>query len=167
MSDAVPGENPYGTPSTTGPQPIPSAQAVTNKIVRTLLRVPAVSGLVGKRLLTLHVVGRKSGKVYDVPVAYTRHNGTLLIGTALRPWVKNLQAGGPVQVSMGGKPRTFDPVVHTEQRDVMRLYEVIARDNATNAKFNGIGFTADGSPNKADLYQTWQQGGVVIALTPR
>ncbi|WP_378731187.1 hypothetical protein [Nocardia brasiliensis] len=68
---------------------------------------------------------------------------------------------------MGGKPRTFVPVVYTEQHDVMRLYEVIARDNRTNAEFNGTGFTADGAPNKADLYQTWQQGGVVIALTPR
>lgn len=167
MTEQPPAENPYGTPSTTGPEPMRSYQGTVNRVVRTLLRLPVISGFIGKHLLTLHVVGRKSGKVYDVPVAYTDHNGTLLIGTALRPWVKNLQAGDPVEASLGSKPRTFVPVVHTGEQDVMRLYEVIARDNKTNAKFNGIGFAADGSPNQADLYQTWQQGGVVIALTPR
>ncbi|WP_433655466.1 hypothetical protein ACQPW1_31905 [Nocardia sp. CA-128927] len=166
MTEQSPAENPYGTPSTTGPEPLRSYQGTMNQVVRTLLRIPVISGFIGKRLMTLHIVGRKSGTVYDVPVAYTDNNGTLLIGTALRPWVKNLQAGGPVEASMGGKPRSFDPVVHTGEQDVMRLYEIIARDNRTNAKFNGIGFGADGSPNKADLYQTWQQGGVVIALTP-
>lgn len=162
-----PAENPYGTPSTTGPEPVRSYQGAVNQVVRTLLRLPVIAGFIGKHLLTLHVVGRKSGKVYDVPVAYTDNNGILLIGTALRPWVKNLQAGGPVEASMGRKPQAFDPIVHTSEQDVMRLYEIIARDNKTNAKFNGIGFTSDGVPNKADLYQTWQQGGVVIALTRR
>ena len=166
MTDDSPIENPYGTPSTTGPEPIRSSQGTINAIVRALLRIPGISGAVGKRLLTLHVVGRKSGKVYDVPVAYTKHDGTLLIGTSLRPWVKNLRAGTPVDASFGGKPRTFDPVVYADEQDVMRLYEIVAAHNHNNAKFNGIGFTADGSPNKADIYQTWQQGGVIVALTP-
>ncbi|WP_327118312.1 nitroreductase/quinone reductase family protein [Nocardia sp. NBC_01730] len=159
-------ENPYGTPTTSGPEPIPSYQRVVNGVVRTLLRVPGISGVVGKRLMILHIVGRKSGTVYDVPLAYTRHGEALLIGTAQHPWVKNLLAGAPVQASFGGRPRTFDPVVHTAEVDVLRLYEIIARDNRQNAKFNGIGRTADGSPSKADIYQTWQQGGVVVELTP-
>lgn len=167
MSDDSKIQNPYGTPTTTGPEPLAPRQELINKIVRTLLRIPGLSRIVGSRLLTLHVVGRKSGKTYDVPVAYTRHGQTLIIGTALRPWVKNLQAGTPVRASLGGKPRTFDPVVHTGEAEVMRLYEVIARDNRTNAKFNGIGFAADGSPVRADIYQTWRLGGVVVELTPR
>ncbi|MDE1669524.1 MULTISPECIES: nitroreductase/quinone reductase family protein [Nocardia] len=166
MSEQASSENPYGTPTTSGPVPIPSYQAMMNRFVRTLLRVPGLSGVVGKRLMILHVVGRKSGAVYDVPLAYTRHGDVLLIGTALRPWVKNLRAGGPVRASFGGAARTFDPVVHTSEADVLRLYEIIARDNKQNAKFNGIGYTADGSPSKADIYQTWQQGGVVVELTP-
>ncbi|WP_194813764.1 nitroreductase/quinone reductase family protein [Nocardia sp. XZ_19_385] len=166
MSEHKPAENPFGTPTTSGPEPLLKRQQLVNSIVRTMLRVPGLSRLVGKRLLVLHVVGRKSGKVFDVPVAYTRHNGTILIGTALRPWVKNLRPGTPVTASLGGKPREFDPRVHTGELDVMRLYEVIAKDNPTNAKFNGIGFAEDGSPVKADIYQTWRLGGVVIELTP-
>ncbi|MBF6301838.1 nitroreductase family deazaflavin-dependent oxidoreductase [Nocardia amamiensis] len=166
VPDSSSSENPYGTPTTSGPEPIRSYQNVVNRIVRTLLRVPGISGIVGKRLMILHVVGRKSGTVYNVPLAYTKNGDTLLIGTALRPWVKNLRAGDPVRASFGGKPRTFDPVVHSSEADVLRLYDIIARDNPQNAKFNGIGFTADGAPSKADIYQTWQQGAVVVELTP-
>lgn len=163
---STPPENPYGTPSTDGPEPIRSYQNVLNSIVRGLLKVPGISNGIGKRLLTLHVVGVKSGKVYDIPVAYTRHDGELLIGTALRPWVKNLRGNVPVKVSMGGPPKEMLADVLDDEKSVMELFEVVARDNKQNAKFNGIGFDADGSPHKADIYQTWQKGGVVVRLTP-
>ncbi|NNH69118.1 nitroreductase family deazaflavin-dependent oxidoreductase [Nocardia uniformis] len=161
-----PSENPYGTPSTDGPEPIRGYQNVVNTIVRGLLKVPGLSKGVGKRLLTLHVVGRKSGQVYDVPVAYTRHNGDLLIGTGMRPWVKNLRGKVPVKVSMGGAAKEMLADVLEDEKSVMVCYEVIAADNKANAKFNGIGFHSDGTPNKADIYQTWQQGGVIVRLTP-
>ncbi|MEV0544698.1 nitroreductase/quinone reductase family protein [Nocardia salmonicida] len=166
MSDTAPPENPYGIPTTTGPEPLRSYQNKLNTLIRSLLKVPVLSGVVGKRLATLHVVGRKSGAVYDVPIAYTVHDGALLIGTALRPWVKNLRGGAQVRVSRGGAPETFTATVYTDESDVIELFAVIARDNKQNAKFNGIGYLADGEPSKADIYQTWQQGGVVIGLTP-
>ncbi|WP_228001249.1 nitroreductase/quinone reductase family protein [Nocardia australiensis] len=166
MSDESISPNPYGSPTTSGAEPIGQHQGAVNWLIRILLHTPGISRVVGKRLLMLRVVGRKTGKVYNVPVAYTRHEGTLLIGTTLRPWVKNLQAGNTVEVLLGHAAQPFDPVVYTDEQDVMRLYEIIAADNHANAKFNGIGFAADGTPNKADMYQTWQQGGVVIALTP-
>ncbi|MGV9820553.1 hypothetical protein [Nocardia xishanensis] len=166
MSEPATSENPYGTPTTNGPSPIPRYQAAVNRVVRALLRVPGLSKVVGKRLMTLHVVGRSSGKIYTVPVAYTPHDGALLIGTVLRPWVKNLRTGTPVTLTRGGAPERFDPVVHTGEQEVMRLFDIIARDNKTNASFSGIGFDADGAPSKADIYQTWRQGGVVVELRP-
>ncbi|MFD3743516.1 nitroreductase/quinone reductase family protein [Nocardia sp. NPDC058633] len=167
MSESASPENPYGTPTTTGPEPIRSYQAAVDSVVRSLLKVPVLSGIVGKRLATLHVVGRKSGTVYDVPVAYTEHDGALLIGTSLRPWVKNLRGDGRVTLSRGAGPESFTATVYTDEEDVIELFAVIARDNKQNAGFNGIGYLADGEPSKADIYQTWQQGGVVIGLTPR
>jgi deazaflavin-dependent oxidoreductase (nitroreductase family) len=157
--------NPYGTPSTSGPEPIRPYQGVLNRFIGSLLHVPGLGSVIGRRLLIVHVVGRKSGKRYDIPVAYTRHEGALLIGTALRPWVKNIRKDVPIQVSMGGKPRTATAQVFSDIESLMRLYDVIARDNRQNARFNGIGFDASGSPNKADIYQTWQLGGAIIELT--
>lgn len=167
MSDATPSENPYGTPTTTGPEPLRPYQSALNAVVRALLRVPVLSRRVGGRLATLHVTGRKSGAVYDVPVAYTVHSGSLLVGTALRPWVKNLRGGATVELSRGRGRESFTAVVHEDEQRVMDLYAVVARDNKQNAKFNGIGFTPDGEPAKADIFQTWRQGGVVLELTPR
>ncbi|OJF84448.1 hypothetical protein NS14008_18910 [Nocardia seriolae] len=144
-----------------------SYQNIVNSIIRSLLKVPLLAPQVGKRLCVLHVVGRKSGKVYDVPVAYTRHDGDLLIGTAKHPWVSNIRKGTPMQVSFGGPKRTADAEVLTDAESVVRLAEAIARDNRHWAEFNGMGIDADGNPSKADAYQSWQQGTVIIRLTVR
>ncbi|WP_019925870.1 nitroreductase family deazaflavin-dependent oxidoreductase [Nocardia sp. BMG111209] len=159
--------NPYGTPSTSGPMPMNGRQHLVNRFVRGLFRLPVLGGLVGRRLLILYVVGRKTGKEYAIPLAYTRHDGALVIGARKHPWVRNLRADVPVQISTGGPRRTADAKVFTDAENVQRLYEVVARDNRQNARYNGIGFDADGNPNKADLYQTWQLGGAIVQLTPR
>ena len=39
-------------------------QGAANRVVRALLRTPLLARLVGARLLTLYVVGRKSGRRY-------------------------------------------------------------------------------------------------------
>ncbi|MGH3422048.1 MAG: hypothetical protein ACRDOD_20935, partial [Streptosporangiaceae bacterium] len=72
-------------------------QGLANRIVRGLLRTPLVCRAVGSRLITVYVVGRKSGRRYAVPVAYTRHDGTLLIGTPFG-WGRNLRTGHPVEI---------------------------------------------------------------------
>src|SRR6202012_3032291 len=69
-----------------------AAQNLVNRIVRGVLRTPGLAQLAGGRLLTIYVVGRKSGRHYDVPVAYTRHEVGLLIGTPFG-WPRNLRNG--------------------------------------------------------------------------
>jgi hypothetical protein len=63
-------------------KPIPTVRAQTlplqglvNVVIRGLLRAPLLSWAVGTRLMSIYVMGRKSGRHYAVPVAYTRHNG--------------------------------------------------------------------------------------------
>ena len=43
-------------------------QSLVNRIVRGLLRAPLLSRVVGARLVTIEVVGRRSGRRFDVPV---------------------------------------------------------------------------------------------------
>ncbi len=64
-------------------------QWLVNRVIRWLLRPPLLCRLVGKRLLTVYVTGRTSGRPYAIPVAYTRHNRTLLVGTQFG-WARNL-----------------------------------------------------------------------------
>jgi hypothetical protein len=57
-------------------------QGLVNRLARGLLWTPLLCRVAGSRVITLYIVGRKSGRRYTVPVAYTRHDGFLLIGTS-------------------------------------------------------------------------------------
>jgi hypothetical protein len=141
-------------------------QGVANLIVRALLRVPLLSRVVGKRLITLYVVGRRSGKLYIVPVAYTAHEGTLLIGTPFG-WGRNLRTGVPVAVRFKGRRRLADVLVRTGEDAVVEDYAVMARDNRNFANFNKIGFDRNGDPDPADLHLAWAAGARSFRLTLR
>ena len=154
-------------------QPTPGVRAQTlawqglaNRIVRGLLRTPLLCRVVGNRLITVYVVGRKSRRHYIVPVAYTHHDGILLIGTPFA-WGRNLRTGEPVDIRLKGKRRTADVEVFSDEAGVVEHYAVMARDNHNFAKFNKIGLDQTGDPSPADLHLAWAAGARVIRLTPR
>ena len=141
-------------------------QGLVNWVMRGLLRMPLVSRGVGSSLIIVYVVGRKSGRHYSVPVAYTRHDGALVIGTPFA-WARNLRTGEPVDVRLRGKRQSADVQVITDEAGVVEQYGVMVRDNPNFAKFNKIGFDQDGNPNLADLHRAWAAGARAIRLTPR
>jgi deazaflavin-dependent oxidoreductase (nitroreductase family) len=139
-------------------------QGIANRIVRALLATPVLARAVGKRLVTIHVVGRKSGKRYDVPVAYTRDGDALLIGTGFT-WARNLRSGEPVEVHYLGRRRRADVQVFTDEADVVRYYDIICRGNKQFASFNKVGLDAAGNPDPRDLHRAWEAGAQVLRLT--
>lgn len=143
-----------------------AAQAVVNRIIRGLLRTPLVSRLVGSRLLTVYVTGRKSGRRYAVPVAYTRHQGDLLVGTPFG-WGRNLRTGEAVAIRLKGRRRLAGVRVLAGEQDVVDAYGVMARGNHNFARFNKIGFDAGGNPVPGDLRLAWAAGARAFRLTPR
>jgi deazaflavin-dependent oxidoreductase (nitroreductase family) len=143
-----------------------AAQNLVNRIIRGLLRTPGVSRLAGRRLVTVYVTGRTSGRRYAVPVAYTRHEQALLIGTPFG-WGRNLRTGQPVPIRLKGRRRLADVRVLTEEHDVAGAYGIMARDNHAFAKFNNIGFDPAGNPDPDDLHLTWAAGARAFRLTPR
>ena len=158
-------------PSQAAPTPAPRAttlrlQGAANRVVRSLLALPLVSHGVGSRLVTLYVVGRKTGRRLTVPVAYTRHEGGLLIGTPFA-WGRNLRTGEPIQVRYRGRRRWADVQVFTAEDDVVARYSIIARGNRNFASFNKIGFDAAGEPEAGDLQLAWAAGARALQLTLR
>jgi hypothetical protein len=141
-------------------------QGLANSLVRTLLRTPLIGSAMGGRLITLYLVGRKSGKHYEIPVAYTRDGEDLLIGTPFG-WGRNLRTGEPIDILLKGKRRTADVQVITDEAGVTAHYAAMVRDNRQFAKFNKIGIDADGNPNPADLRAAWAAGARGFRLTPR
>jgi deazaflavin-dependent oxidoreductase (nitroreductase family) len=153
--------------------PLPTAGATTlrlqklvNVLIRGLLRAPLLSVVVGKRLITLYVVGRRTGRHYAVPVAYTRHDGSLLVASQFA-WARNLRSGDPVEIRLGGRRRSADVRVVSDEAGVVESLGLMARDNHQFAKFNKIGFDGEGDPRAGDLHLAWDSGTRVALLTPR
>jgi deazaflavin-dependent oxidoreductase (nitroreductase family) len=141
-------------------------QGAANRVVRVLLRTPGICRLLGRLLITVSVVGRKSGTRYVIPVAYTRHDGALLIGTPFG-WARNLRTGTPVTIRLKGKQLQSDVEVIKDEVGVVAAYAIMAADNKNFASFNQIGFDADGRPKQEDLHLAWQAGARAYRLTPR
>ena len=156
-----------------GVQPAPAVRAqllplqrLVNRMIRGLLRTPLLCRLVGKRLITVYLVGRKSGRRYAVPVAYTRRDSTLLVGTQFA-WARNLRTGEPVHIRLAGKRRPADVRVVADETGVVEHFALMARDNHAFARFNKIGLDQRGDPRPEDLHLAWAAGASVALLTPR
>jgi hypothetical protein len=122
--------------------------------------------LSGRRLLTVYVVGNKSGRHYNIPVAYTRQNGVLLIGSQF-PWLRNLHTGEPIEILLLGKRRVADVEVLSDETRVVEHFATMARDNHGFAKFNQIGLNERGEPRPGDLHLAWAAGARGAVLSPR
>jgi NAD(P)-dependent dehydrogenase (short-subunit alcohol dehydrogenase family) len=79
------------------------------------------------------------------PVAYTRHNGALLVGTQFA-WARNLCTGEPVHIRLAGKRQSADVQVVADETGVVEHFASMARDNHQFAKFNKIGLAQRGDP---------------------
>jgi hypothetical protein len=145
---------------------ISSVQRAANYVVRGLLRTPGVAAGIGARLVTLYIVGRKSGNRYTIVVAYTRHEGDLLIGTPFT-WARNLRTGEPVAIRLKGRLRQADVTAYRDEADVTRAYATMCRDNHAFAKFNKVRLDAAGDPDPEDLHLAWLAGARAFRLRVR
>ena len=141
-------------------------QQLVNRFVRGLLRTPLLCRLAGRRLIIVHVVGRKTGRRYSVPVAYTRDGDGLLIGTPFG-WGRNLRTGEPVSVRYKGRLRSAEVTVYSDESDVVAAYATMAADNHNFAKFNKIALDRAGRPDPQDLHAAWVDGARAAKLRLR
>jgi deazaflavin-dependent oxidoreductase (nitroreductase family) len=137
-------------------------QRPLNALMRLLLRSP-VHGLLSSRLLTITVIGRKTGNTYKIPVAYVEHEGALLVGTAAT-WRRNLRADTPVRVRLRGRDQLAHSEVITDEEQLAVLYRAILPQNPVHGRFVGIGLEPDGEPNRTDLRRAMGSGLAVVRL---
>lgn len=77
-----------------------------NSMMKWLLRSP-LHGLISKNIMLLTYTGRKSGKVYTVPVNYVRQSDHLsVVSYRHRTWWRNLRGGAPVTLLIQGQEHT-------------------------------------------------------------
>ncbi len=141
-----------------------TAQSAVNRLIRGMLRTPLVCRLLGRRLITVYLVGRKTGRRFAIPVAYTRHERALLFGTQFG-WGHNLRTGESVEIRLLGKRRAAVVEVITDEAGVVGGYAIICRDNHGFARFNRVRIDDTGEPDPHDLHLAWAAGARMFRLT--
>jgi deazaflavin-dependent oxidoreductase (nitroreductase family) len=116
--------------------------------------------------VTIYVVGRKTGRRFAVPVAYTRHDDALLVASEFG-WIRNLRSGDAVDIRLAGRRQSAALRVLTEEASVVEHLALMASDNHRFAKFNKIGFDQNGAPVLEDLHLAWMAGTRIVLLTLR
>jgi deazaflavin-dependent oxidoreductase (nitroreductase family) len=88
-------------------------------VVKLLLLSP-MHGLISSGVLLLSYAGRKTGKIYRVPLSYVRDGNELIILTFKhRTWWKNLVGGAPVNVRLKGE--NIEAIAEPEVEDFERI----------------------------------------------
>jgi hypothetical protein len=82
----------------------------TNAFAGWLAQAPLLGKVFGRKLVVIRYVGRRSGNVFQTPVAYWRHDGEIWIGVGWpdrKSWWRNfLGEGAPITlVGLDGADR--------------------------------------------------------------
>ncbi len=98
----------------------PFVRAV-NALAVGLINAPVLGRIVGRGLVVIRYVGRRSGKTFEIPVGYRRSGDDLIIGVAspdAKNWWRNfLGDGGPITLlNLDGRDRNGHAVANRDAR---------------------------------------------------
>jgi hypothetical protein len=94
---------------------------IVNGAAVFLTNAPVVGRVIGRGLVVIRYVGRRSGKTFELPVGYRRSGSDLIIGAAMpdsKNWWRNfLGDGGPITlVNLDGRDRNGHAVADRDAR---------------------------------------------------
>ncbi|MGO9185632.1 nitroreductase/quinone reductase family protein, partial [Mycobacterium sp.] len=91
-----------------------------NAVAAKLVDVPLLGNVVGRNLVMISYVGRRSGKTFTTPVNYRRIGDEVVIRVGLpsaKNWWRNfLGSGGPITLRLNGTDRTGHAVATRDDR---------------------------------------------------
>jgi deazaflavin-dependent oxidoreductase (nitroreductase family) len=124
-----------------------------NPMMAWLLRSP-LHGLISKSFMLVTYTGRKSGRVYTIPVNYVQ-NGSVLTVTSYRQrtWWRNLRGGAPVSVRLQGRELQATGEVIEDDEGVAAALNTYLQNAPGSAKYFQVGLDASGRPEAADVLQ--------------
>jgi F420H(2)-dependent quinone reductase len=94
---------------------------IVNDAAVILINAPLVGRLIGRGLVVIRYVGRRSGTTFEIPVGYRRSGSSFVIGVSApkaKNWWRNfLGEGAPITfVNFGGKDRNGHAVAKRDGR---------------------------------------------------
>jgi hypothetical protein len=99
---------------------------IVNGVAVGLIKAPILGNLIGRGLVVVRYVGRRSGKTFEIPVGYRRTGEALVIGVAspdAKNWWRNfLGEGGPITlVDLDGADRTGHAVADRDDNGRVKV----------------------------------------------
>ena len=94
---------------------------IVNKFFVGMINAPLLGNVVGRGLVVIRYVGRRSGQPFEIPVGYRRSGDTLIINVTspdAKNWWRNfLGDGGSITLlKFDGHDRTGHAVAHRDER---------------------------------------------------
>jgi hypothetical protein len=94
---------------------------MVNRLATALLDAPVLGRIVGRGLVKIRYVGRRSGKTVELPVGYRRSGNDIVIGVAApdaKTWWRNfLGDGAPIEVlGLDGRDRIAHAVASRDEQ---------------------------------------------------
>jgi hypothetical protein len=94
---------------------------IVNKGFVGLINAPVIGRFVGRGLIVIRYVGRRTGQTFEIPVGYRRSGDTLTINVAApdsKNWWRNfLGEGGPITLlNLDGVDRTGHAVANRDEQ---------------------------------------------------
>lgn len=135
-----------------------------NRTMRWLLFSPRRARRVGEHLLVLHVTGRRSGRVIDVPVAYRpQDDGRLLVLTS-SVWRLNLRDTSAVEVTWRAQRRSATAELVEDPRSVAQVYATLIDDVGRGKAVRqlGVRINVDRAPTREELIEAVVRDGLSL-----
>ncbi|WP_404380911.1 nitroreductase/quinone reductase family protein [Knoellia locipacati] len=139
-----------GGPAVEDKPPPAAVIRILNPILRTVLRSPAHRAF-SKDLMLLHVTGRRTGRVYVVPVGRHEHHGGL-VASAGGSWRRNLRNGADCDVTLDGRRRHARGVLVDDPHEVAVIFsDLLAAMGRDRANRLGLQLNVDRLPTLEEL----------------
>jgi deazaflavin-dependent oxidoreductase (nitroreductase family) len=133
---------------------------VANVPIRSLLSLPFDTPL-SRRLMLVHIIGRRTGRRYRQPVSYVR-DGDALLTPGGGQWKLNLRADQPVRIRLRGRDVWARPELIDDPGEVTRLFAVMSAANPALARFVPIPHDADGNLDAESLRTALRYGFRIV-----
>ena len=133
---------------------------VVNVPMRRVLNLPFATP-VGRRLMLLHLTGRRTGRTYHQPVSYIRHGDVLLTPGGGR-WTLNLIEDRPVAIRLLGRAITARPELISDPNEVEQLLGVMVSANPTVQRFVRVPRDHDGRLDQTALTTALAHGFRIV-----
>ncbi|MCA9905047.1 MAG: nitroreductase family deazaflavin-dependent oxidoreductase [Anaerolineae bacterium] len=122
-----------------------------NRVMKLVLRIPLLHRVVSGNIMLLTYTGRRTGKVYTIPVSYTQHGNTLTMFTN-HNWSKNLIDKVPVTLRLRG--RLLKATLDFNTTDVEQITPVLLehlRNKPADARIHKVTYDDTGKPKAAEV----------------